>query len=202
LAPRLTVGVIEGIAEATASIVKIFSGALSDRLGKRKLLAAAGYGLAAFTKPIFPLAASVGWSIAARFIDRVGKGIRGAPRCPDRRSHTTGAAWGQLRPAAIARHRRRARASGRHRADAAARQQFHRSVPDRRNPAFLSFAVIAFAVRDPDRPAAAVPVRSPLSTAELSRLGAPYWLIVAVATMFTLARFSEAFCSLRAIRSA
>src|SRR5581483_1262650 len=57
----LTVGVIEGIAEATASIVKIFSGALSDRLGKRKVLAAAGYGLAAFTKPIFPLAASVGW---------------------------------------------------------------------------------------------------------------------------------------------
>src|ERR1700682_3088760 len=76
----LTVGVIEGIAEATASITKVFSGALSDWLGKRKFLAAIGYGLAAFTKPIFPLAPTVGWLIAARFIDRIGKGIRGAPR--------------------------------------------------------------------------------------------------------------------------
>jgi len=76
----LAVGIIEGIAEATASIVKVFSGALSDWLGKRKLLAALGYGLAAFTKPVFPLASSVGWLVAARFIDRVGKGIRGAPR--------------------------------------------------------------------------------------------------------------------------
>lgn len=76
----LTVGFIEGVAEATASITKIFSGALSDWLGRRKLLAAIGYGLAAFTKPIFPLATSVSWLVAARFIDRVGKGIRGAPR--------------------------------------------------------------------------------------------------------------------------
>jgi sugar phosphate permease len=76
----LTVGVIEGIAEATASITKIFSGALSDYLGKRKWLAALGYGLAAVTKPVFPLASSIGWLVAARFVDRVGKGIRGAPR--------------------------------------------------------------------------------------------------------------------------
>ena len=76
----LTVGLIEGIAEATASITKVFSGALSDWLGKRKLLAVIGYGLAASTKPIFPLAPSVGWLVAARFIDRIGKGIRGAPR--------------------------------------------------------------------------------------------------------------------------
>src|SRR5206468_8866592 len=76
----VTVGVIEGIAEATASITKIFSGALSDRLGKRKWLAAAGYGLAAFTKPVFPLAPTVAWLVAARFVDRIGKGIRGAPR--------------------------------------------------------------------------------------------------------------------------
>src|SRR5919109_2107279 len=76
----LTVGIIEGIAEATASIVKIFSGTLSDRLGKRKLLAALGYGLAAITKPVFPLAPAIGWLVAARFIDRIGKGIRGAPR--------------------------------------------------------------------------------------------------------------------------
>src|SRR3954454_21328885 len=79
-ASALTVGIIEGLAEATAQIVKIFSGALSDRLGKRKLLAAIGYGLAAFTKPVFPLAPSIGWLFAARFVDRIGKGIRGAPR--------------------------------------------------------------------------------------------------------------------------
>src|SRR5215813_8505196 len=76
----VVVGVIEGIAEATASIVKVFSGALSDWFGKRKLLAAFGYGLAAFTKPVFPLAPSIGWLVAARFVDRFGKGIRGAPR--------------------------------------------------------------------------------------------------------------------------
>ena len=79
-ASMATVGFIEGVAEATASIVKIFSGALSDRLGKRKALAAFGYGLAAFTKPVFALATSLGWIVAARFVDRVGKGIRGAPR--------------------------------------------------------------------------------------------------------------------------
>ena len=79
-ASMVTMGIIEGIAEATASIVKVFSGALSDWLGKRKLLVVIGYGLAAFTKPIFPLASSVGWVVAARFIDRIGKGIRGAPR--------------------------------------------------------------------------------------------------------------------------
>src|SRR6516164_6600107 len=76
----LAVGFIEGIAEATASIVKVFSGALSDWLGRRKFLAALGYGLAAFTKPAFPLAPSVSWLVAARFVDRVGKGIRDAPR--------------------------------------------------------------------------------------------------------------------------
>ena len=60
-ATALAVGVIEGIAEATASITKVFSGAISDWLGKRKLLAVIGYGLAALTKPIFPLAGSIGW---------------------------------------------------------------------------------------------------------------------------------------------
>jgi MFS family permease len=76
----LTVGFIEGIAEATAAITKVFSGALSDWLGKRKFLAATGYGLAALTKPVFPLANTVDMLVAARFIDRFGKGIRGAPR--------------------------------------------------------------------------------------------------------------------------
>src|ERR1700690_3441864 len=79
-ASALTVGIIEGIAEATAAITKVFSGAFSDWLGKRKLLAAIGYGLAAFTKPVFPLASTIGWVVAARFIDRIGKGVRDAPR--------------------------------------------------------------------------------------------------------------------------
>ncbi len=79
-ASTLDVGIIEGIAEATAAVTKVFSGALSDYLGERKWLAAAGYGLAALRKPIFPLASSIAWVAGARFIDRVGKGIRGAPR--------------------------------------------------------------------------------------------------------------------------
>ena len=79
-ASMLAVGVVEGIAEATASIVKPFSGALSDRLGRRKPIVVLGYGLAALSKPLFPLAGSVPLVLAARFMDRIGKGIRGAPR--------------------------------------------------------------------------------------------------------------------------
>src|SRR5262245_15437385 len=75
-ASMVTVGVIEGIAEATASASKVLSGVFSDALRRRKLLVVAGYGLAALTKPIFPLASSVGWVAAGRFVDRVGKGIR------------------------------------------------------------------------------------------------------------------------------
>src|SRR5574342_690132 len=71
----VTIGVIEGVAEATAAITKIFSGALSDYLGRRKSLLVLGYALAALTKPIFPLATSIGWVFAARFVDRIGKGI-------------------------------------------------------------------------------------------------------------------------------
>src|SRR5262245_43387685 len=79
-ASMVTVGLIEGIAEATAMIIKIFSGALSDWLGRRKLLAVIGYGLAAFTKQVCPLASGIGLIVTARFVDRIGKGIRGAPR--------------------------------------------------------------------------------------------------------------------------
>ena len=99
----ITVGFIEGIAEATASNTKVFSGALSDWLGKRKFLAVIGYGLAAFTKPIFPLASSVSWLVAARFIDRIGKGIRGAPPGRIGRGYCTNAsARRELRTAAVA----------------------------------------------------------------------------------------------------
>src|SRR5690606_30186492 len=79
-AGALSVGIIEGMAEATASIARIFSGTLSDWLGRRKALTFAGYGLSALTKPLFALAPSIGWVFAVRFVDRIGKGMRGAPR--------------------------------------------------------------------------------------------------------------------------
>jgi len=196
----LTVGIIEGIAEATASITKVFSGAISDWLGKRKLLAALGYGLAAFTKPIFPLAPSVGWLVTARFVDRIGKGIRGAPRdalvADLSPAHLRGASFG-LRQSldtvgaftgpflAIG----LMWLTGNHFASV-----FWVAVI----PAFLSFALILFAVKEPERPESLRKVRMPLSRAELARLGGTYWWVVAVATIFTLARFSEAFLILRA----
>lgn len=196
----LTVGVLEGIAEATASVTKIFSGALSDWLGKRKLLAAIGYGLAALTKPVFPLASSVEWLFAARFIDRVGKGIRGAPRdalvadlSPPRLRgasfglrqslDTVGAFLGPLLAIGLmwltADH---------------FQAVFWVAVV----PAFLSVALIVVGVSEPERSPALRQVRMPLHPDELRRLGAGFWYVVAVAAVFTLARFSEAFLILRA----
>jgi len=196
----LEVGIIEGVAEATASITKLFSGALSDWLGKRKLLAAIGYGLAAFTKPIFPLATGVNWLITARFIDRVGKGIRGAPRdalVADispvelrgasfglRQSlDTIGAFIGPL--LAIALMWLLANDI---------KAVFWFAVV----PAFLSMFLIIFGVDEPERSVASSPIRFPLQKSEIRRLGSPYWFVIAIATAFTLARFSEAFLILRA----
>ena len=193
------VGVIEGIAEATASIMKIFSGALSDRLGKRKLLATIGYGLAALTKPVFPLASSIGWIVGARFIDRVGKGIRGAPRdalLADlspvnvrgaafglRQSlDTIGAALGPLLAIVFM---------------LLTASNFIAVLWIAVVPGFLSFLVILFVVREQDHPTAK-PVHLPLSFGQLRRLGRSYWFVVGVATVFALGRFSEAFLLLRA----
>ncbi len=198
-ASTLAVGFIEGVAEATAAITKVFSGALSDWLGRRKLLAAVGYALAAFTKPVFPLAETLGWVVAARFVDRIGKGIRGAPR---------DALIADLAPPAL-----RGAAFGlRQSLDVAGafigpllaigllwlsagdlRLVFWCAVP----PAFAALALIVFAVRDAPRTAAAR-VRLPLSRAALARLPPAYWWIVGLAAVFTLARFSEAFLVLRA----
>ncbi|PON07971.1 MFS transporter [Rhizobium hidalgonense] len=196
----LSVGIIEGVAEATASITKVFSGALSDWLGKRKLLAAIGYGLAAFTKPIFPLAGSIEWLIAARFIDRVGKGIRGAPRDalvadiapPDLRGasfglrqslDTVGAFLGPLFAIGLM---------------WLTADHFQAVFWIAVIPAFLSVGLIVVAVKEPDRPKKQNRVRMPLHRDELCRLGGTYWWVVAVAAVFTLARFSEAFLILRA----
>jgi MFS family permease len=196
----LMVGLIEGIAEATASIVRIFSGALSDYLGRRKLLLAIGYGLAALTKPVFPLATGISWLVAARFIDRVGKGIRGAPRDalvadlspPELRGasyglrqslDTVGALLGPLAVIALM---------------LLLANDFSTVFWIAVIPAVLSFGFVVFAVREPARPAPAERVRSPLRRSELRRLGAPFWAAVALAAIFTLARFSEAFLLLRA----
>lgn len=78
--PATALGAIDGVAEATASFAKLFSGRLSDRSLKRKQWVMAGYGLAALSKPLFPLATSAPALLAARFADRVGKGVRGSPR--------------------------------------------------------------------------------------------------------------------------
>jgi MFS family permease len=199
-ASALAVGVIEGIAEATALIVRIFSGALSDRLGHRKWLAALGYGLAAVTKPVFPLAPSIGWLFAARFIDRIGKGIRGSPRDaliadvtpPDLRGasfglrqslDTIGAFIGPLAAVVLM---------------VLTGDNFTLVFWFAVIPAFLSFAVIALVVREPERPADLRPVRAPLSRAEIARLGGAFWIVATIAGLFTLARFSEAFLLLRA----
>src|SRR3981189_1966653 len=196
----LTVGIIEGIAEATASITKVFSGALSDWLGKRKFLAAFGYGLAAFTKPIFPLASSIEWLIAARFIDRVGKGIRGAPRdalvADIAPPHLRGPSFGLLPSLeAVGAFIGPLLAIGLMWLTA---DHFQAVFWIAVIPAFLSVGLILVAVKEPDRPKEQRRVRMPLHRDELHRLGATYWWVVAVAAGFTLARFSESFLILRA----
>jgi MFS family permease len=196
----LTVGFIEGIAEATASVTKVFSGALSDWLGRRKLLAVIGYGLAALTKPIFPLASSISWLVVARFIDRVGKGIREAPRdaliADIAPRHLRGASFG-LRQSldTVGAFSGPALAVG-------LMWLMTNNIPAvfwfAVLPAFLSVALLVFAVREPERPAGLREVRAPLSLAELRNLGLAYWWVVGVAVLFSIARFSEAFLILRA----
>jgi MFS family permease len=194
------VGIIEGIAEATASITKIFSGAFSDYLGKRKWLTAAGYGLAALSKPIFPLAPTVPWVVVARFVDRVGKGIRGAPR---------DALIADLTPATI-----RGTAFGlRQSLDtvgavlgpllaivfmAVFSNHFTNVFWIAVIPASISVLIIVFAVREPQQALREHHPHSPLTRADLARLDRSYWIVVAIAAIFTLARFSEAFLLLRA----
>lgn len=196
----LTVGIIEGIAEATAAITKIFSGALSDWLGKRKFLAVLGYGLAAFTKPVFPLAPTVGWLVAARFIDRVGKGIRGAPRdalvADIAPPHLRGASFGL---------RQSLDTVGAFAGPLIAILLMWLTADNFTTvfwvaviPAFFALALIVLAVEEPTRPDGSPRVRWPLSKDELLRLGPAYWWVVGIATVFTLARFSEAFLILRA----
>jgi len=200
-ASMTVIGLVEGIAEGTASIARLFSGALSDWLERRKPLLLAGYGLSALTKPVFPLADSIGWVFIARFADRVGKGIRVAPRdalvadlaTPNQR----GAAYG-LRQALDSLGALLgpllAMAGIVWLTDNISSVMWLAVLP-----AFIAIAIIVFAVPEPAKPALkAGKARKPLRWRDIGRLNLAYWAIVLLGFVFTLARFSEAFLVLRA----
>jgi MFS family permease len=197
-ASMITIGLVEGVAEATASITKVFSGVLSDYLGKRKWLVVSGYGLGAITKPLFPLATSVTWVFIGRFVDRIGKGIRGAPRDALVADITPpalrGAAYG-LRQAldsvgafigplmAVVLMRLMAN-------DITA--VLWAAVV----PAVIAVILLMVAIREPEHPQPGERVR--LTLADVRQLPRAYWGIVLLGAVFTLSRFSEAFLVLRA----
>jgi MFS family permease len=195
----LAVGIIEGLAESTALISKVFSGALSDYLGRRKGLALLGYAMGALTKPVFALATGVGAVVAARFIDRVGKGIRGAPRDALLADITPpgirGAAFG-LRQSldTVGAFAGPLLATGLMLAWANDfRAVFWAAVV----PGVLAVLLLLVGIHEPaqDRPRGAV---NPIRRDALARLDRRYWWVVGVGAVFTLARFSEAFLVLRA----
>ena len=198
-ASALTIGLIEGFAESTALIVKIFSGALSDYLGKRKSLALVGYALGASTKPIFAIASSVGLVFSARLVDRIGKGIRGAPRdalvADMTPPHIRGAAFG-LRQALDT--------VGAFVGPLFAvglmwlwadnfRAVFWVAVI----PGVMAVLLLWLGIREPATPVEERKI-NPITRANLKKLSASYWWVVCVGALFTLARFSEAFLVLRA----
>ena len=199
-ASALSVGFIEGIAEATAAIAKVFSGVLSDRIGRRKPLVLLGYGLAALTKPLFPLATGIGAVLTARFLDRIGKVIRGAPRdalladiTPQENRgaayglrqamDTVGAFAGPLLAMALM---------------IATHDNFRLVFWVAVVPAVVCVLLIVFGVEEPESTRPAAQARLPISRTNLRRMPARFWWVVAFAVVLTLARFSEAFLLLRA----
>ncbi|MBK7779179.1 MAG: MFS transporter [Ardenticatenia bacterium] len=195
----LTVGLIEGAAEATALIVKVFSGVISDAFGKRKALALLGYGLGAVTKPFFALATGMGTVMAARLVDRVGKGIRGAPRD----ALVADIAPPQLRGAAYG-LRQALDTVGALLGPLLAMGLMLLWQGDVRAvfkaaalPAFAAVLLLMVGVREPDAPVAQRR-GNPIRRENLARLGPAYWWVVALGAVFMLARFSEAFLLLRA----
>ena len=201
-ASAATIGLIEGIAEATAPIVKVFSGALSDYIGNRKWLAVAGYGLGALSKPLFALAPTIGLVVTARVVDRIGKGIRGAPRDalvadvtpPHLRGaafglrqslDTVGAFLGPLLAVAIM---------------LVWADNFRLAFWLAVIPGVLAVALLTAGIDEPAREPGAKRV-NPIRRDSIRQLGAPFWWVVAVGAVFALARFSEAFLVLRAMKS-
>lgn len=195
------VGLIEGVAEATASITRVFSGYISDRLGKRKMLAVIGYGLGALTKPIFPLAVTPFEVFGARFADRIGKGIRGAPRD----ALVADLAPAEIRGAAFG-LRQSLDTIGAFAGPLVAMGLMVLLAGDIRGvfawaifPALIAVALLVFGVREPEPTTTSQKVaRSPIRWSELHTLGTPFWSVVALGVVFTMARFSEAFLVLRA----
>lgn len=196
----LAVGIIEGVAEATALIVKVFSGALSDFIGRRKELLLLGYGLAALTKPLFPLASSAGVVFTARILDRIGKGIRGAPRdalvadvapaairgaCFGLRQamDTVGAFLGPLLAILLMTVF----------AGAISSVLWFAVIP-----AALAVGLLLVGIREPAHEGGERHFRAPLRMASLRQFSSEYWWVVAIGAAFSLARFSEAFLILRA----
>ena len=196
-ASALMVGLIEGAAESLVLITKVFSGYISDAFGKRKPLVLLGYGLAAVVKPLFPLAGSIGTVVTARLLDRFGKGIRGAPRdaliadvTPEavrgaafglRQSmDTVGAVVGPLLAVGLM---------------ALLLGNIHAVLWFAVLPGIIAVALIVFFVREPST--TTPPARLPITRAGLASLGAPFWKVVAVGGLLSLARFSEAFLILR-----
>ena len=195
----IVIGIIEGVAEATALILKVFSGVISDYVGKRKGLALLGYGLGALSKPLFAIAPTSGVVFSARMIDRVGKGIRGAPRDalvadvtpPEIRGaayglrqslDTIGAFLGPLLAVALM---------------FVWDNDFQSIFWVAAIPAVLSIALLGFGLKEP-RTAVVQKRTNPLRRENLKKLSAAYWWVVAIGSIFTLARFSEAFLVLRA----
>ncbi|WP_042426489.1 MFS transporter [Comamonas granuli] len=198
-ASALVVGLIEGLAEATALVVKVFSGAISDYLGRRKGLAVFGYALGALTKPLFAIAPTTGIVLTARLLDRVGKGVRGAPRDalvaditpPELRGaafglrqalDTVGAFLGPLLAVGLM---------------LLWANDFRAVFWVAVVPGLLAVALLLFGIREPERPASGKRT-NPIRRDNLRRLGNDYWWVVGVGAVFTLARFSEAFLVLRA----
>ncbi|MEO0004283.1 MAG: hypothetical protein RLZZ22_1975 [Pseudomonadota bacterium] len=195
----LALGLIEGLAESTALISKVFSGMLSDYLGRRKGLALLGYGLGALTKPVFALANGVGVVVAARFIDRIGKGMRGAPRDALLADITPpsirGAAFG-LRQAldTVGAFTGPLLATGLMLAWA---NDFRAVFWVALIPGLLAVLLLLVGIREPER-ARSSPAVNPIRREALAQLDRRYWWVVGVGAVFTLARFSEAFLVLRA----
>lgn len=192
-------GLLEGIAEATAQVSKLFSGVLSDRWGSRKGLALLGYGLAAVVKPLFPLAASVESVFAARFIDRVGKGIRGAPRD----ALVADIAPAQLRGAAFG-LRQSLDTVGAFAGPLIAILLMSLLMFDLRAvmwvaciPAFIAVAILALGVDEPPQKSHGER-KAGFELRTASSLGPAFWRVTAVGAAMMLARFSEAFLVLKA----
>jgi len=199
-ASMVTIGVVEGIAEAAAAIMKVFSGALSDYFRRRKVLIVLGYGLSAITKPLFPLATTMWWVFAARFVDRTGKGIRGAPRdaliADIVQPADRGAAYGL---------RQSLDSAGAFLGPLAAVVLMVLFANDITGvlwvavgPAFLAVLLLIVAVREPESSGRVAGSGTPLTLTGARQLPFHYWLVVGLGAAFTLARFSEAFLILRA----